>query len=117
MGYACWAAKATELVKTSLAPDFFQLFPERFNNKTNGITQRQWLLKANPALANLISSTIGERWLTDLYELRELESHAGNAGFQAEFQKVKRSNKEKLARIIQETARLKVDPIPSSMFR
>ncbi len=100
----------SELVKTSLAPDFFQLFPERFNNKTNGITQRQWLLKANPGLANLISSTIGERWLTDLYELRDLESHAANAGFQAQFQRVKRSNKEKLARIIQDTARLKVDP-------
>ena len=100
----------TELVKTSLAPDFFQLFPERFNNKTNGITQRQWLLKANPGLANLISSTIGERWLTDLYGLRDLESHAANAGFQAEFHKVKRSNKEKLARIIRDTARLKVDP-------
>ncbi len=100
----------TELIKTSLAPDFFQLCPERFNNKTNGITQRRWLLKANPALANLISSTIGERWLTDLYGLRELESHAANAGFQAEFHRVKRSNKEKLARIIQDTARLKVDP-------
>lgn len=100
----------TELVKRSLAPDFFQLFPERFNNKTNGITQRQWLLKANPGLANLISSTVGERWLTDLYGLRELESHAADAGFQADFRRVKRSNKEKLARIIQETARLKVDP-------
>jgi starch phosphorylase len=98
------------LIKTSLAPDFFQLCPECFNNKTNGVTQRRWLLKANPALANLISSTIGERWLTDLYRLRELESHASNAGFQAEFQRVKRSNKEKLARIIQDTARLKVDP-------
>jgi starch phosphorylase len=100
----------TELVKTSLAPDFFQLYPEKFNNKTNGITQRRWLLKANPALANLISSTIGERWLTDLYRLRELESHSANAGFQAEFRKVKRSNKEKLARIIQDTASLRVDP-------
>ena len=100
----------TELVKTSLAPDYFQLFPEKFNNKTNGITQRRWLLNANPALANLISSTIGDRWLTDLYGLRELESHAANTDFQAEFQKVKRSNKERLARIIQDTARLKVDP-------
>ena len=100
----------TELVKTSLAPDFFQFSPEKFNNKTNGITQRRWLLNANPALANLISSTIGDRWLTDLYGLRELESHAANTDFQAEFQKVKRSNKERLARIIQDTARLKVDP-------
>jgi len=100
----------TELVKSSLAPDFYQLFPEKFNNKTNGITQRRWLLKANPALANLINSTIGERWLTDLYGLRELESHAADTSFQAEFQKVKRSNKQKLAKIIQDTARLKVDP-------
>lgn len=100
----------TELVKTSLAPDFFQLCPERFSNKTNGVTQRRWLLRANPGLANLISSTIGERWLTDLYRLRELESHASNTGFQVEFQKVKRSNKERLARIIQETSRLNVDP-------
>ncbi len=68
------------------------------------------MLKANPGLANLICSAIGERWLTDLYELRGLESHAANAGFQAEFHRVKRLNKEKLARIIQDTARLKVDP-------
>jgi glycogen phosphorylase len=100
----------TELIKISLAPDFFQLCPEKFNNKTNGITQRRWLLKANPGLANLISSTIGECWLTDLYRLRELESHAANPSFQAEFQRVKRSNKEKLARIIQDATRLKVDP-------
>lgn len=100
----------TELVKTSLAPDFFRLFPERFNNKTNGITQRRWLLTSNSGLANLITATIGERWLTDLYRLRDLQSHAANASFQAEFQKVKRSNKEKLARIIQDTARLSVDP-------
>jgi starch phosphorylase len=100
----------TELIKTSLAPDFFQLCPERFNNKTNGITQRRWLLKANPALASLINSTVGEGWITDLYRLRELESHAADAGFQAEFARVKRSNKEKLAGIIQDTCRLRVDP-------
>jgi len=99
----------TELIKTSLAPDFFQLSPEKFNNKTNGITQRRWLLDANPALADLISSTIGEHWVTDLYRLRELESHAVDASFQAEFQRVKRSNKKKLARIIQDTTGLKVD--------
>ena len=100
----------TELVKASLAPDFFQLYPEKFNNKTNGITQRRWLLKANPALASLITSTIGPGWLTDLYRLRDLESHATDAGFQAEFDRVKRLNKERLARIIQDTTQLKVDP-------
>jgi len=100
----------TELIKASLAPDFFELWPEKFNNKTNGITQRRWLLKANPRLADLISSAIGERWLTDLYRLRELESHAADAGFQQEFRRAKRWNKEKLARIIRDTTRLKVDP-------
>ena len=100
----------TELIKTSLAPDFFQLCPGKFNNKTNGITQRRWLLKANPGLANLISSTIGERWLTDLYGLRDLESHGADASFQEEFQRVKRLNKEKLASIIQDVTQVKVDP-------
>ena len=100
----------TELVKTTLAPDFFHLFPERFNNKTNGITQRRWLLKANPGLANLITSTIGEAWTTDLYRLRDLESHALDAGFQSQFQAVKRSNKVRLAAIIKDTLRIAVDP-------
>ena len=100
----------SELVKTSLAPDFFQLFPERFNNKTNGITQRRWLLKSNPGLANLIASAAGESWTTDLYRLRELEIRAGDTGFQDEFRKVKRSNKVRLAGIIKDVLRLSVDP-------
>ncbi|MBZ5636617.1 MAG: glycogen/starch/alpha-glucan phosphorylase [Acidobacteriia bacterium] len=100
----------TELIKTALAPDFFQLCPERFNNKTNGITQRRWLLKANPALASLINSTIGEGWITDLSRLRELVSHAVDAGFQTEFARVKRLNKEQLAGIIQDACRIRVDP-------
>lgn len=100
----------TELIKTSLAPDFFELFPERFNNKTNGVTQRRWLLKANPALAKLITSAIGDRWLTDLFALRELESHAENGAFRAQFAQCKRLNKHKLTQIIDETSGLKVDP-------
>ena len=64
----------TRLIQTSLVPDFYQLWPERFNNKTNGITQRRWLLQANPALAELISTTIGDGWITDLSQLRALES-------------------------------------------
>ena len=105
----------SELVKTSLAPDFFQLFPERFNNKTNGITQRRWLLKANPGLANLITAAVGESWITDLCRLRELESHADandatDTGFQTEFRKVKRANKVSLAAVIKDVLRLNVDP-------
>jgi starch phosphorylase len=100
----------TDLIKTSLAPEFYQLWPERFNNKTNGVTQRRWLLKANPELAKLLSATIGEGWITDLERLRELEKWAAQPGFQAEFQRVKRSNKERLARLINDSLRVKVDP-------
>jgi starch phosphorylase len=72
----------TDLIKTSLAPEFYQLWPERFNNKTNGVTQRRWLLKANPALATLLNATIGEGWITDLERLRELEKWAAQTSFQ-----------------------------------
>jgi starch phosphorylase len=100
----------SELIKTSLAPDVFQLFPERFNNKTNGITQRRWLLNANPGLASLITRVTGDSWTTDLCQLRNLEKHAGDAGFQTEFRKVKRANKVRLAGIVKELLRLSVDP-------
>ena len=100
----------TELVKTSLAPDFFELFPERFNNKTNGITPRRWLLQSNPALASLITSAVGETWITDLDRLRGLECLADDAGFQADFDKVKRANKVRLAAIVKDLLRLNVDP-------
>jgi starch phosphorylase len=100
----------TGLIETSLLPDFYQIWPERFNNKTNGVTQRRWLLKANPGLAELISRTIGDGWITDLDELRALESSAKDAAFQFEFRTIKRSNKEKLAKVILEASRVKVDP-------
>ncbi|HYA17950.1 MAG TPA: glycogen/starch/alpha-glucan phosphorylase [Bryobacteraceae bacterium] len=100
----------SDLVRRSLAPDFFRLWPERFNNKTNGVTQRRWLLSANPGLAQLISGAIGAEWITGLDRLRALESHAGDEAFQAEFRQVKIANKEKLARVVRETTRLKVDP-------
>jgi starch phosphorylase len=100
----------TGLLKTSLASEFYQLWPERFNNKTNGVTQRRWLLKANPALAKLLNATIGDGWITDLERLRELEKWAAEPGFQAEFQRVKRSNKERLASLIHDSMRVNVDP-------
>lgn len=100
----------SELVRTSLAPDFHRLYPERFNNKTNGITPRRWLLKANPGLANLITGALGDSWITDLHQLRGLENQAADAGFQAEFQQVKRANKVRLAQILKDTLRLSVDP-------
>src|SRR5581483_11912874 len=83
----------TELVKTALVPDFHQLWPERFNNKTNGISPRRWLLRANPALAELLFSTIGDGWIRDLCKLQELEPWAEDAGWRDEFMKVKLRNK------------------------
>jgi len=103
------AAIHTQLLETSLVPDFYRLWPERFNNKTNGISQRRWLLKANPALADLIRSVIGDAWITDLDQLRALEKCAGDAGFQREFRKVKRASKARLAQVIGDSSRMKPD--------
>jgi starch phosphorylase len=100
----------TELLKRSLVPDFYQLWPERFSNQTNGISQRRWLLKANGSLADLICETIGQAWIADLDQLRALEQVAADAGFRASFRKVKRDNKAHLARIIKSTLRETVNP-------
>lgn len=100
----------SELLKTSLMPDFYQLWPERFSNKTNGVTQRRWLLKANPALAGLLNETIGDGWITNLEELRALEPYAQERGFQRAFMDIKHANKERLARVIHETTQIVVDP-------
>ncbi len=108
------AAIHTHLIETTLVPDFYDLWPERFNNKTNGITQRRWLLNANPLLAELIRSAIGDAWITDLYELRALEKFASDPGFQNRFRQVKHANKERLAKIIRDTSRVRCDP--ASLF-
>ncbi len=71
--------------------------PEKFNNKTNGITQRRWLLKCNPRLSDLISSEIGEKWATDLYEMRQLRPLASDHAFQEKWREIKRHNKEVFA--------------------
>lgn len=100
----------SELVKTSLVPDFYALWPERFNNKTNGITQRRWLLQANPGLANLITENIGDAWITNLDALKGLESQAEDAAFQQAFMAVKQANKVRLAQHIEETTGVRVSP-------
>jgi starch phosphorylase len=104
------SALHSRLVQATLAPDFFELWPERFNNKTNGVTPRRWLLQANPLLASLITRTIGDTWITDLECLRALEPYATDSAFQQEFAAIKRSNKERLARVIEQTTSLRVDP-------
>ncbi|MCL1817916.1 MAG: glycogen/starch/alpha-glucan phosphorylase [Spirochaetaceae bacterium] len=91
------AALHTDLLKAHLVPEFAALFPQRFNNKTNGITQRRWLLKSNPGLASLISETIGDAWITNMDELKKLIPFAGDAAFQKKFHAVKHEAKVRLA--------------------
>jgi starch phosphorylase len=90
----------TDLLKRTVVPDFFDMFPERFNNKTNGVTQRRWLRKANPHLSDLITSRIGEGWITDLFQLKKLEKLASDKAFQADWREAKRANKRRLAKLI-----------------
>jgi len=104
------AAIHSELVKTRLAPDFYEMWPEKFNNKTNGVTPRRWLLVANPDLSALITSKIGDKWITDLSELRKLEKFAKDKNFQNDFMRIKRKNKEILAEIIEKKCGVIVNP-------
>jgi glycogen phosphorylase len=104
------AAVHSQLVKTDLVPEFAQYWPEKFNNKTNGVTQRRWILAANPGLARLITDTIGERWITDLERLRELEPHAKDAGFQDAFRKIKRENKNRPITLVKDETGDVLDP-------
>jgi starch phosphorylase len=104
------SALHSRLVQTTLAPDFHALWPDRFNNKTNGVTPRRWLLQANPLLAGLITRAIGDTWITDLERLGGLEPYATDSAFRQEFAAIKRSNKERLARTIEQTTSLRVDP-------
>lgn len=100
----------TELLKTTVLKDFAEMWPGRINNKTNGITPRRWLLKANEGLADLITSAIGEGWITELDQLKKLKKFAGNRKFREEFRKVKQANKIKLANHIGKEMGIIVSP-------
>ena len=104
------SALHTDLIKQNLVPEFYQLWPKKFNNKTNGVTPRRWLLKSNPKLSKLITENIGSGWITNLDELRKLEAFAENAAFQKKFMAIKHANKKKLAAVISDTTRYTVDP-------
>jgi glycogen phosphorylase len=108
------AALHSKLVTTTLAPEFYRLWPERFNNKTNGVTPRRWLMSANRSLASLITKTIGDQWITDLDRLRELELFADDPGLLERLDVVKRRNKVALARLTKELTGVTIDPL--SMF-
>jgi len=104
----------SSLLRSRVFKDYYEMFPERFNNKTNGITQRRWLLKSNPDLAGLITDTIGDAWVTDLYQLKKLEPYAEDEAFRKKWARAKKNRKVKLAQFIQQDCGVEVDP--ESMF-
>lgn len=104
----------TELLKASVLKDFADMSPEKFNNKTNGVTPRRWLKVCNPGLSKLIDSKIGDSWVTDLDKLKGLEKYADDPSFQRDFMAVKLENKRKMAGIIR--AECAVDVNPEAMF-
>jgi starch phosphorylase len=100
----------TELLKNKVLKDFAELWPEKFNNKTNGITPRRWLLASNPALAHLITEHIGDQWITDLAQLRKLEKFVDDPVFRQRFRAAKKQNKEVLTQLIARETGIKVSP-------
>ena len=100
----------TELLKRHVLKDFAEFWPAKFYNKTNGITPRRWLLKANPTLARLITEAIGDRWITDLDQLRNLESFLDDATFRQQFRAAKKQNKQNMAQQIAREMGLTVSP-------
>ncbi len=104
----------SDLVRTHLVPDFAAMYPERFNNKTNGVSHRRWLLYSNPELAGLITQALGNAWIADLGSLRALEHYACDDAFQREFLRVKQANKDRMSALIKEM--LQVTTNPASLF-
>ena len=98
------------LLRTSVLADFADMFPERFNNKTNGVTPRRWLLAANPALARLVTDAIGDAWITDLRQLRALAPLAGDAAFRERFLAARREAKGHFVDWLKRTSGQVVDP-------
>ncbi|MBV9267968.1 MAG: glycogen/starch/alpha-glucan phosphorylase [Acidobacteriaceae bacterium] len=108
------AALHTELLKKDVLRDMYEMYPERFNNKTNGITPRRWLALSNPRLATLITSRIGNRWVADLDDLRRLEDFVDDIGFREQWRSSQQSVKKDLVEFIHRRAGTVVNP--ASMF-
>ena len=100
----------TEILKKDLFRDFHDFYPGKITNKTNGISQRVWLRKINKELSCLISASIGDKWITDLFELKKLVPFANDAGFREEWRRIKRDNKAALAAVILDMTGVKVSP-------
>lgn len=123
MGYLCIvgshavngvAAIHSELLKTTLFKDFYEYTPEKFQNKTNGITPRRWLLLCNHSLSDIIADKIGDSWIRNLSHLRQLEQYVNNESFVRSVYKVKQENKMKLAQYLEKEYNIKINP--AAMF-
>ncbi|HMD76779.1 MAG TPA: glycogen/starch/alpha-glucan phosphorylase [Terracidiphilus sp.] len=108
------AALHTELLKTHVLRDFYELTPDKFSNKTNGVTPRRWMVLSNPGLAQLLLSRLGTGWVHDLEKLRRLEPLAADREFADEWRAIKLQNKARLSNYIQERLGMATDP--ASMF-
>jgi starch phosphorylase len=104
----------TELLERELLADFHEMWPERFNNKTNGVTPRRWLGVCNPDLGALLDETVGAGWVTDLPQLAKLAPFAEDPAFRERWRAIRRKNKERLARLVAESSGVAVDP--NAMF-
>lgn len=104
------AALHSQLLKDGLFNEFYQLWPHKFNNKTNGVTQRRWMAAANPQLRSLLDETLGEGWVTDLSQLSRLEPFTKDKKFREKWSQVKLHNKQRLAQMIQQDVGIEVDP-------
>jgi starch phosphorylase len=104
------AAVHTDLVKRRLVPDFYALWPKKFNNKTNGVTPRRWILSANPALAALLTEVIGDGWITDLAKLADIEKYRTDKQLIKKLQEVKKRNKRTLAEKLRTAYGVSIDP-------
>ena len=100
----------SDLLKSSMFPEFNMIFPERFNNKTNGITQRRWLLDANPLLAAKISEAIGDSWITDFSQISKLAPFADDKAFREDFAKIKHEAKVRAADFLRKDSGIVIDP-------
>ena len=100
----------SRLLREGLFHDFFELWPEKFNNKTNGVTQRRWLAACNPPLRQLITESIGDGWVADLSQLTALADRADDTSFQARWERARRRNKERLAGLVKKECGVAFDP-------
>jgi starch phosphorylase len=99
----------SDLLKNGLLHDFYELWPQKFNNKTNGVTPRRWIHQANRPLSDFISSKIGKDWITDLSQLKQLEKFADDAVFQKEWMEIKKTAKERLAQQLEKWYGIKLE--------